>query len=81
MKGWRGKGIGGRTVWEGEELVNGSFVLLEVIFHIRGGEGVYEGIKEVSHGGGRESINEITKAVVIEEVKDDEAGSVGCGIG
>ena len=62
-------------------MVNGSFVLLEVIFHIRGGEGEYEGIKEVSYGGGRESINEIAKAVIIEEVENDEAGSVGCGIG
>ena len=62
-------------------MVKCSFVVLEVIFHIRGGEGVYKGIEEVSYGGGRESINEITKAVVIEEVENDEAGSVGCGVG
>ena len=62
-------------------MFNGPFVMLEVIFHIRGGEGVYKGIEEVSYGGGRESINEITKAVIIEKVKNDEAGSVGCGIG
>ena len=62
-------------------MFNGPFVLLEVIFHIRGGEGEHEGIKEVPYGGGRESINKITKAVSIEEVKNDKAGSVGCGIG
>ena len=62
-------------------MFNGPFVLLEVIFHIRGGEGEYKGVKAVPYGGGRESINEITKAVIIEEVKNDKAGSVGCGIG
>ena len=62
-------------------MFKGPFVMLEVIFHIRGGEGESKGIKEVSYGGGRESINENTKAVIIEEVKNDEAGSVGCGIG
>ena len=62
-------------------MFKGLFVVLEVIFHIRGGEGEHKGIKEVPYGGGRESINEITKAVIIEEVKNDKAGSVGCGIG
>ena len=62
-------------------MFNGPFVLLEVILHVRGGEREHKGIKEVPYGGGRESVNEITKAVIIEEVKNDEAGSVGCGIG
>ena len=62
-------------------MFNGPFVLLEVISHIRGGEGVYKGIKEVPYGGRRESINEITKTVIIEEVKNNKAGSVGCGLG
>ena len=62
-------------------MIDGPFVLLEVVFHIRGGEGEYKGIKEVSYGGGRESINEVAKAVIMEEVKNDEVGSVGCGIG
>ena len=58
-------------------MVDCFFVMLEVVSHVRGGEGVYEGVKEIPYGGGRESIDEITKAVIVKEVEDDKAGGVG----
>ena len=51
--------------------------MLEVVSHVCGGEGVYEGVKEIPYGGGRESIDEITKAMIVEEVEDDKTGGVG----
>ena len=67
-------------IWQGKELVDRFFVMLEVEFHVCGGEGVYEGVKEIQYGGGGESVNEVTKTMVIEEVEDDEACGVGRGI-
>ena len=65
----------------GEELVDGFFLVFEIEFHIRGSESEYKGVEEVSHGRGRESVDEVTEAMVEEEVKDDETGGVGGGVG
>ena len=55
--------------------------MFEVEFHVCGGEGVYEGVEEISYGGRGESINEVAKTMVVEEVEDDKARGVGCSIG
>ena len=65
----------------GEELIDGFVLVFKVKFHVRGSESEYKGVEEISHGRGRESVDEVTKAVVEEEVEDDEAGSVGGGVG
>ena len=65
----------------GEELVDRFFVMLEVEFHVCGGEGVYKRVEEISYGGRGESINEVAETVVVKEVEDDEARGVGCSIG
>ena len=65
----------------GEELLDGFVLVLEIEFHVRGREGEYKGIEEVSYGGGRESVNEVTKAMVKEEVEDDETGGIRSGVG
>ena len=58
-------------------MVDRSFVVLEVEFHVCGGEGVYEGVQEIPYGGRGESVNEVTETMVVKEVEDDEA----CGVG
>ena len=55
--------------------------MLEVEFHVYGGEGVYEGVEEISYGGRGESVNEVTKTMVVKEVEDDKARGVRRGIG
>ena len=64
----------------GEEQVDGFLIVLEVEFHICRGKGVYERVEEVSYRGRRELVDEVVEAVIIKQVEDDEAGSVGCGI-
>ena len=58
-------------------MVDRFFVMLEVESHVRGGEGVYEGVKEIPYRGRGESVDEVTKAMVVKEVEDDKAGGVG----
>ena len=58
-------------------MVDRFFVMLKVESHVRGGEGVYEGVKEISYGGRGESVDEVTEAVVVKEIENDEA----CGVG
>ena len=65
----------------GEELVDCFFVMLEVEFHVCGGEGEYEGIEEIPYGGRGESINEVAKTMVVKEVEDDKACGIRCSIG
>ena len=57
-------------------MVDRFFVMLKVESHVRGGEGVYEGVKEILYGGRGESVDEVTKTMVVKEVEDDKA----CGI-
>ena len=58
-------------------MVDRFFVMLEVVFHVGGGAGVYEGVEEIPYGGRGESINEVAKPMVVKEVEDDKA----CGVG
>ena len=58
-------------------MVDRCFVMLEIESHVRGGEGVYEGVKEISYRGRGESVDEVTKTMVVKEVEDDKAGGVG----
>ena len=45
--------------------------MFKVESHVRGGEGVNEGVKEVSYGVGGKLVDEVTKTVVVEEVEND----------
>ena len=63
-----------------EESFDGSVLMLEIIFHVCGGEGEYEGIEEVSYGRRRESVDEVAKSMVKEEVEDDETSGIRSGI-
>ena len=58
-------------------MVDCFFVMLEVESHVRGGEGIYEGVKEISYGGRGEPVDEVTKPMIVKEVEDDKA----CGVG
>ena len=60
----------------GEELLDGSVLVLEIKFHVCGGEGEYEGVEEVSYRRGRESVNEVAEAMVKEKVEDDETSGI-----
>ena len=51
--------------------------MLEIESHVHGGEGVYEGVKEIPYRGRGESVDEVTKTMVVKEVEDDKA----CGVG
>ena len=65
----------------GEESFDGSVLVLEVIFHVCGGEGEYEGVEEVLYGRGGESVDEVSEVMVVEEVEDDETGGVRSCVG
>ena len=58
-------------------MVDRFFVMFEIESHVRGGEGVYEGVKEISYGVRGKSVDEVTKTMVVKEVEDDKA----CGVG
>ena len=45
-RSWGGEG--GGIIWLGEELLDGSVLVLEIKFHVCGGKGEYEGVEEVS---------------------------------
>ena len=64
----------------GKESLNGSVLVLEIEFHVCRGEGEYKGVEEVSYGRGRESVDEVAKAMVIEEVEDDETSGIRSGV-
>ena len=34
----------------GEELLDGFVLVLEIKFHVRGGEGEYKGVEKISYG-------------------------------
>ena len=55
--------------------------MLEVEFHVCGGEGVYKGVEEIPYRGRGESVNEVTKTMVVKEVEDDKARGVGRSVG
>ena len=57
-------------------MVDRFFVMLEIKSHVRGGEGVNEGVKEISYRGRGESVDEVAKTMVVKEVEDDKA----CGV-
>ena len=62
-------------------MVDCFLVMLEVEFHVCGGEGVYEGVKEVPYRGRGESVHEVTKTMIVKEVEDDKTRGVGRSIG
>ena len=64
-----------------EESLDGSVLMLEIKFHVCGGKGEYEGVEEVLYGRGGESVDEVTKVMVKEEVEDDETSGVQSGVG
>ena len=64
----------------GEELLDGPVLVLEIKLHVCGGEGEYEGVEEVSYRLGGEPVDEVAKAVIKEEVEDDETSSVRSGV-
>ena len=43
-------GGGGGIIRLGEELLDGSVLVLEIKLHVCGGKGEYEGVEEVSYG-------------------------------
>ena len=50
MRGRSWDGEGGGIIRLGEELFDGSVLVLEIKLHVCGGEGEYERIEEVSYG-------------------------------
>ena len=60
--------------------MDGVFIVLEVELHICGGERKDKRLEEISYVGRGESVDEIAESVVVEEVEDDESGSVRGGI-